>query len=163
MTAAVSKSSVDLELLLLQGGATCDPTLPASAKIGRQHELFESYVGALENYFARSGVNTDIGLIASFRLAVADKALKKGCFDIADKQYRQVMSIYSGSSYSALRDRAKIGIEDIRDARRREDSRNRKALDGADPNGRPATERISPRSSLDRLEEDTYRGFDRPK
>ena len=120
LSSAVSRSSVNLELTLLRNDATCEPGSPTAAKIRKQYELFQRSIGSLENYFAHSLVRTGLPLTASFRLSVADKALKKQCLDIADDQYRQVMSIYTGSAYSALRDRAKIGIDDVRENERSE-------------------------------------------
>lgn len=48
----------------------------------------------------------------------ADKAKNKRCLDIADQQYRDLIDMYVGSAYSGIRDRAKIGIDDVREARR---------------------------------------------
>jgi hypothetical protein len=39
-------------------------------------------------------------------------------FDLADKHYKEIINIYIGSNYSGLRDRAKIGLDDIREAQR---------------------------------------------
>lgn len=54
----------------------------------------------------------------------ADKARGKGCLDIADQQYRELIDMYVGSAYSGIRDRAKIGIDDVREARRDQASSN---------------------------------------
>ncbi len=55
---------------------------------------------------------TDTALQARFGLA--DLALKKKCFEIADQHYRHIVSRYTGSAYAAYRERAMIGIEDVR-------------------------------------------------
>jgi hypothetical protein len=47
----------------------------------------------------------------------ADEGLKKGCLDDADKVYRELISFYTGSAYDGIRDRAKLGIDDVRVAR----------------------------------------------
>lgn len=49
----------------------------------------------------------------------ASTALDKGCLDAADDTYRRLISFYVGSAYSGIRDRARIGIDDVRAARRR--------------------------------------------
>jgi hypothetical protein len=54
---------------------------------------------------------------ASLRLDVADLALKSKCFDIADENYRYVVKNYSSDLFSGLRQRAQIGIDDVRSAR----------------------------------------------
>ncbi len=47
----------------------------------------------------------------------ADNALKRREFDTADRAYRDIISLLVGSSYSGIRERAKIGLDDIREAR----------------------------------------------
>lgn len=49
--------------------------------------------------------------------ALADGALKFGCLDTADQTYRRVITYYVGSAYAGIRDRAKLGIDDVRAAR----------------------------------------------
>ena len=51
------------------------------------------------------------------RFDIADTALKGDCLDIADENYRHVIKVYTGSSYAAQRDRAKLGIDDVRQKR----------------------------------------------
>lgn len=51
-------------------------------------------------------------------LTYADTALKKKCLDLADRQYRHIIDIYTGAAYGGVRDRARIGLDDIREARR---------------------------------------------
>ena len=46
-----------------------------------------------------------------------DGALKSGCLDVADQAYRRIISYYTGSAYAGIRDRAKLGIDDVRSAR----------------------------------------------
>jgi hypothetical protein len=55
-----------------------------------------------------------INLGAEFRLSIADQAQKAGCLDFADDQYRHVISLYTQDFASAFRQRAQIGIDDIR-------------------------------------------------
>lgn len=53
---------------------------------------------------------------ASFDFAEVAKA--KGCLDEADVIYRHLITVYSGLMYQSVRERAKLGIDDIREARR---------------------------------------------
>jgi len=46
--------------------------------------------------------------------AFADEALSRGCLDAADGVYRDIFAFYVGATYSGIRDRAKLGIEDVR-------------------------------------------------
>lgn len=46
--------------------------------------------------------------------AFADEALSRDCLDAADGVYRDIFTFYSGASYAGIRDRAKLGIEDVR-------------------------------------------------
>jgi hypothetical protein len=50
---------------------------------------------------------------------LADAAKGKGCLDVADSIYRGLISLYVGSAYGGIRDRARLGIEDIRELRSR--------------------------------------------
>lgn len=56
---------------------------------------------------------------ASLDLEIADVALAAGCLDVAEDMYRHVITRYIGFAYSAYRQRAQIGIEDVRTQRRR--------------------------------------------
>lgn len=44
----------------------------------------------------------------------ADTALGKGCLDTADSVYRSLINFYTGAAYSGIRDRARVGIDDVR-------------------------------------------------
>ena len=48
----------------------------------------------------------------SFRYA--DAALHKNCLDQADQVYRDLIHFYVGGAYSGIRDRARVGIDDVR-------------------------------------------------
>lgn len=48
------------------------------------------------------------------RFGLADLALKKECLDIAGSHFRHALNKYTGSAYAAYRDRAKVGIDDVR-------------------------------------------------
>lgn len=49
--------------------------------------------------------------------AIADETLAHHCLDVADAVYRGLIDFYVGSSYSGMRERARIGIDDVRAAR----------------------------------------------
>lgn len=49
---------------------------------------------------------------------LADLALKKNQLDITDEYYRQIIIYFSGPAVGGIRDRAKLGVEDVRAARR---------------------------------------------
>jgi hypothetical protein len=53
----------------------------------------------------------------SLAFGLADAALESGCLDVADQAYRRIITYYTGSAYAGLRDRAKLGIDDVRAAR----------------------------------------------
>ncbi len=53
---------------------------------------------------------------AEVAFAFADESLNRGCLDDADKTYRRLLELYAGAD-SGIRDRAKLGIEDVRAAR----------------------------------------------
>ena len=46
--------------------------------------------------------------------AFADAALRKGAYDLADRVYRRLVEFYVGNAYSGIRERARIGIDDVR-------------------------------------------------
>jgi len=48
------------------------------------------------------------------RFELADAALSSGCFSLADDGYRDVIKTHTGADYQAARDRAKVGIDDVR-------------------------------------------------
>ncbi len=56
---------------------------------------------------------------ARARLAIADAALAQKCLDLADKHYRYVTATFTGSAWTAYRERARIGVDDVRAARPR--------------------------------------------
>lgn len=49
--------------------------------------------------------------------AFADESLKRRCLDVADSTYRRLVEFYVGSAYGGIRDRARLGIDDVRTAR----------------------------------------------
>jgi hypothetical protein len=55
-------------------------------------------------------------LVASDYNRVAQAAADKGCRALARSLFLKVMETYVGSGYAAMRQRAQIGIEDLRDA-----------------------------------------------
>jgi hypothetical protein len=59
----------------------------------------------------------EVANLATTLFTVADGALKLGCRQVADYYYRRILSIFTGSAYEAYRQRALVGIEDVRRAR----------------------------------------------
>jgi hypothetical protein len=51
---------------------------------------------------------------AAVKLEIADKALKSGCIEIADEEYRYVLSRYSEAAQQGYQRRAAAGLEEIR-------------------------------------------------
>jgi hypothetical protein len=47
-------------------------------------------------------------------LALADAYLAKGCLDDADRVYRSIIKRFTGGVYEAVRQRAMIGVDDVR-------------------------------------------------
>ena len=58
-------------------------------------------------------------MLAGVHLEIADSARKRGCLDFADGVYRYVISTFIGTGYAAHRQRAQIGLDDIRAVRTR--------------------------------------------
>jgi len=52
------------------------------------------------------------------QFGLADAAKSKRCLDLADGLYRELINVYVGSAYSGIRDRARLGIDDVRAARK---------------------------------------------
>lgn len=50
----------------------------------------------------------------SLGFAFAEEAMRKGALDSADRVYRRMVEFYVGNAYSGIRDRARIGIDDLR-------------------------------------------------
>lgn len=51
-------------------------------------------------------------------LSLGDAGLRKKCYDLAEANYKEVINVYVGLAYTGYRDRAKVGLDDIRAARR---------------------------------------------
>jgi hypothetical protein len=56
-------------------------------------------------------------LRADWELTLADAVKGKGCLDYADQLYRHVLASYIGPLWQGYRDRAMVGIADIRAVR----------------------------------------------
>ena len=48
----------------------------------------------------------------------ADSALSKSCLDEAEAAYKSIINFYVGGFYAGIRDRARVGLDDVREARR---------------------------------------------
>jgi len=82
--------------------------LDCIADLRKDVELFHT-VGSFPQY-EREQRDRHTGLAFAF----ADEALKRDCLDAADRVYRDIFSFYVGATWSGIRDRAKLGIEDVR-------------------------------------------------
>jgi len=51
------------------------------------------------------------------RFLMADSYLALGCLDQADETYRGIQTRYSGSSFASVRERALLGVTDVRSQR----------------------------------------------
>lgn len=92
------------------------PAASAEDEIRKNLKSMENVVIATDggyDYLGREAKSRHIR--AAF--AVADAALSQKCLDLADSIYRGIIELYSGAVYNGIRDRAMIGIEDVRAAR----------------------------------------------
>jgi hypothetical protein len=99
-------------------GAGCHPGEPKLREIYNEHTSFHKSLVAFENWVAQIaivGTAINQGSNANMRLDVAEAAVKSGCYDIASFEFRYVMQFYTGMAYQAYRERAKIGIDDLRE------------------------------------------------
>lgn len=60
--------------------------------------------------------NTLSNDLADIIFRAADSSLKAKCYEAANYYYRKIVSLFIGSSYAAQRQRAQIGIDDVRQA-----------------------------------------------
>ena len=92
-------------------GCENEHTAAVGASIAELERLVSQFhtIGSFRNYEAEA---RDRHTALSF--AFADEALARGCLDEADRVYRQLMSFYVGAAYSGVRDRARLGVEDVR-------------------------------------------------
>jgi len=63
--------------------------------------------------------------------SAADRLMSAGCLDLAEKTYRRVVEGFPGPAWSGYRDRAMLGINDVRDMRA---PGSAKASDGQEAN-----------------------------
>ena len=74
----------------------------------------QKYQAALSLIDAREVNNFYIEALPKTMFYAADTALRFKCFSIADGFYRDIVATFVGGSYAAIRQRANIGIEDVR-------------------------------------------------
>lgn len=68
---------------------------------------------------------------ARYQNRVAQAAADKGCSDLARELYLDVIDRYTGTAYAAMRERARIGIDDLRASRSRTTPPPPAAIEGA--------------------------------
>ena len=83
-------------------------------------------LGNVQHYMAAQRLSALSGPAAEMQLELGDSWLFGGCLDSADSAYRSVLITFTGDNYMAFRQRAQLGIEDTRDARRAEPSKPEK-------------------------------------
>lgn len=59
-----------------------------------------------------------LSLHAGLAFEFADLAKDRGCLEIADRTYRDLIVAYPAAGDAGIRDRAKLGVDDIRELRR---------------------------------------------
>lgn len=113
----------------IAGAPSCtDQTTNAAATVRNAVTVIEGFAeekerfngglsGAMYN-MEHIEVRQSIATAADLRLSAADALTRAKCYDQADELYRSVIATYTGASYAAFRERAKVGIDDIRDKRR---------------------------------------------
>lgn len=58
--------------------------------------------------------------ILSLKFSLADGAKLKECLGVAQQEYLSIVTYYDGPGEGGIRDRAKIGIDDVREIRARQ-------------------------------------------
>lgn len=90
-----------------------------TAAVVEIERIASKYMASVDQGYRASRSNLEIfrynseGAIGA-RFEIADTALRLGCLEIADANYRYILAKYVGSAYAGQRDRAKIGIDDVR-------------------------------------------------
>ena len=98
----------------------------AESKCDNQHSsIVQDKISELEytvSTFKKFGMSKYIPqareMHTSLAFNYANEALKKGCLNDSVLIYRRLFTFYTGSAYSGIRDNAKLGMEDVRVARK---------------------------------------------
>jgi hypothetical protein len=80
------------------------------AAYSRAHEYAVAKLNVLASAPTETGHINDAAENGKFRLRLAAAAANKNCFDVARKNYDEIMEIFTGPPYSALRRRAMSGL-----------------------------------------------------
>lgn len=88
-----------------------------SAQVETNIAELQDLVGSFNLTGIRDLENTARQRHTALAFGYADSALGKGCLDEAEATYRELVTFYVGSAYDGIRDRATIGIDDVRTAR----------------------------------------------
>lgn len=75
---------------------------------------FSRRSGAGTRYMGEKVMQAISPMIVEVRFTLADALLEASCLDAADKIYRGTISTFTGSRFEAARQRALIGIDDVR-------------------------------------------------
>ncbi|MET4371042.1 hypothetical protein ABIA99_003736 [Bradyrhizobium sp. LB12.1] len=105
-------TTTDRYLVTMKGfGTGIVRIMEGTEVLGRTDRSERANVGELSyiiNQLMRFGAN--------MLLATGDLALKSGCRNEADRSYRAVIASFVGEDMAAYRERARIGIEDVRNS-----------------------------------------------
>lgn len=77
--------------------------------------LNDNTMGSTSKWHASSIVEGVAPIAAQSRLDLGNAYLRGGCLDDADRIFREVMTTFTGPQYQSL---ARVGIDDVREARR---------------------------------------------
>ncbi|MBC2777123.1 hypothetical protein [Parasphingopyxis marina] len=82
-----------------------------------QSQGTSSRAGAGTRYIVRNILRDMIPLVAEAQFSMADLYLTERCLDEADGAYRSILANFPGAIYSSYRQRAQVGIDDVRGQR----------------------------------------------
>lgn len=84
-------------------------------RLGQATDMaFSSRSGAGTRYMGQKVMQAISPIVVEARFTLADALLEASCLDAADKIYRGTVSTFTGSRFEAARQRALIGIDDVR-------------------------------------------------
>ncbi|MDH2341477.1 hypothetical protein [Bradyrhizobium sp. SSUT77] len=106
-------TTTDRYLIIVKGfGTGVARIMEGTAALGRTDRSELANVKELSTTF-----NRVIRFGAEMLLTTGDLALQAGCREEADRSYRAVLASFVSEDMSAYRERARVGIEDVRNSR----------------------------------------------
>jgi hypothetical protein len=113
---------MDLDDLIAETQRKALPRMKNATQAGANYRAYALSNDASALAQANESANAATSLkreILAARFIIADSSLAAGCLDIADEAYKKIIISYSSSEEAGIRDRAKVGIDEIRDKRMR--------------------------------------------